>query len=44
MPHHHCQVSHPKWSYKLLCIWNTPMAGKSKIGPQWFESIGKAVG
>jgi len=44
MAREHCQLSHRKWSHGLLCIWNVPQGGKSEIGPQWFESIVKAVG
>ena len=40
----HCQLSHGKWSHRLLCIWNAPLEGKSEIAPQRFESIVKAVG
>ena len=40
----HCQLSHCKWSHRLLCIWNAPTGGKSEIGPQPFESRVKAVG
>jgi len=44
MPRQHCQLSHCKWSHRLLCIWNDPPGGKSEIGPQRFESMVKAVG
>ena len=44
MPHQHCQLSHRKWSHRLLCIWNASSGGKSEIGPQRFESMVKAGG
>jgi len=44
MPRQHCQLSHRKWSHRLLSIWNPPLGGMSKIAPQRFESIVKAVG
>jgi len=44
MPHQHCQLSHCKWSYRLLCIWNATLRGMSEIGPQQFESMVKAGG
>jgi len=44
MPCQHCQLSHPKWSHRLLCIWSAPPGGKSKIEPQWFKIMVKAVG
>jgi len=44
MPRQHCQLSHRKWSHRLLCIWNAPRGGKSAIAPQRFESIVKPVG
>jgi len=44
MPRQHCQLSHRKWSHRLLCIWNAPPGGKSEIAPQRFESMVKAVG
>jgi len=44
MPRQYCQLSHCKWSHRLLSMWNAPVGGKSEIGPQWFESIVKAVG
>ena len=44
MPRQHCQLSHCKWSHRLLCIWNAALGGKSEIGPPRFESMVKAVG
>ena len=44
MPCQNCQLSHRKWSHRLLCIWNAPPGGKSEIAPQRFESMVKAVG
>jgi len=44
MPCQHCQLSHRKWSHRLLCIWNAPPRGKSEIAPQRFETMVKAVG
>jgi len=44
MPCQHCQLSHHKWSHRLLGIWNGPPGGKSKIAPQRFESMVKAIG
>ena len=44
MPRPHCQLSHRKWSHRLLFIWNARRGGKSEIAPQQFESMVKAVG
>jgi len=44
MPCQHCELSHRKWSHRLLCIWNAPPGGKSEIATQWFESMVQAVG
>jgi len=44
MPRQNCQLSHCKWSHRLLGIRNTPLGGKSEIEPQRFESMVKAVG
>ena len=44
MPRQHCQLSHRKWSHRLLCIWNASPGGKSEIGPQRFESMVNAIG
>jgi len=44
MPRQHGQLSHYKWSHRLLGIWNGPPGGKSEIAPQRFELMVKAVG
>jgi len=44
MPCQHCQLSHRKWSDRLLRIWNASLGGKSEIAPQRFESMVQAVG
>ena len=44
MTRQHCQLSHGKWSHRLLSIWNAPPGGNSEIAPQRFELMVKAVG
>jgi len=44
MPRQHCQLSHRKWSHRLVCMWNASLGGKCEIGGQPFESRVKAVG